>query len=49
MGSQIAATPIVRGNMAKKIYDEANQKRNKDEGAKKIKEKFKSKFKDTKS
>ena len=47
MPTQIAPTPTVKGEEAKKIYQEANRKRSKEaeKGADKLKRKFEKKFK----
>jgi len=47
MATQIASTPIIKGSIATKIYEEANQKRSdaSRKGAKMLAEKFSTKVK----
>lgn len=47
MATQIASTPVIKGIAAIKIFEEANQKRNKEakNGAEKLKLKFSRKLK----
>ena len=46
MPTQLMPTPTIKGENAKKIYDEANQKRRKEaeEGLEKLKKKFENKI-----
>ena len=47
MPTQLMPTPTIKGENAKKIYDEANQKRRKEseEGLEKLKKKYENKVK----